>query len=340
MLKKIGLLLVALLILLTLVSFFLPPRYEVERSIVIKAPVADIFQQVNDFKNWEKWSPWMEVDPNLALTYGHTHKGKGAVMRWTSTKFDAGEQRIMRTYPNDSLITNLSFDSGIQGKGKWTFKALDTQTTKVDWINSGRLGNNPVMKYVGLTFDRRMGDDYAKGLEQLKAICEQGTEEQMALQTYDGYEMSEVDVRISDNQNVLTILDTVPTKELFQQFDRLYQELFYYVARAGGKPVGGPLMIYHSFNKEQAIIEVGIPLIKKLPSRGRIQLKRFEEKHAAMVMYKGRYDHLRKAHQKIRRYLKENNLKQSGPEWEFFATSPQTEKDPRNWTTIIHYPIE
>ena len=43
----------------------------------VKAKV--IFDQVNDLKMWEKWSPWVEGDSTIKVTYQGPGKGIGAL---------------------------------------------------------------------------------------------------------------------------------------------------------------------------------------------------------------------------------------------------------------------
>jgi hypothetical protein len=35
-----------------------PSEFRIARSATIAAPPADVFAQVNDFHNWDAWSPW------------------------------------------------------------------------------------------------------------------------------------------------------------------------------------------------------------------------------------------------------------------------------------------
>jgi hypothetical protein len=52
MLKKIALVLGAIVIVFLGVVAMQPADFRIERSIAITAPAADIFAQVNDFHNW------------------------------------------------------------------------------------------------------------------------------------------------------------------------------------------------------------------------------------------------------------------------------------------------
>ena len=44
--------------------------------------------------------------------------------------------------------------------------------TRVTWGFTSNLGSNPVMRWMGLMFDRWIGPDYEQGLANLKKVAE------------------------------------------------------------------------------------------------------------------------------------------------------------------------
>ncbi|MEP6793643.1 MAG: SRPBCC family protein, partial [Saprospiraceae bacterium] len=52
-----------LILALILFSLLLPKEVTISRSITVSAPIDRVFDQVNDLRNWEKWSPWKRMDP-------------------------------------------------------------------------------------------------------------------------------------------------------------------------------------------------------------------------------------------------------------------------------------
>jgi hypothetical protein len=78
-LKKILLAVAVLLILFLGVVALQPADYRVTRSASIAAPAADIFAQVNDFHNWDAWSPWTQLDPAMKKGFEGAPSGPGAV---------------------------------------------------------------------------------------------------------------------------------------------------------------------------------------------------------------------------------------------------------------------
>ncbi|HSI89708.1 MAG TPA: hypothetical protein VK927_01265, partial [Adhaeribacter sp.] len=98
-LKKLGLGFLGLATLLIVVSFFLPGKVHVERSLIIKAGAEPVYQQVNTLKNWEKWSPWHEMDPNMQLSYQGPEAGEGAGYSWVSQEVGNGSLTIAASQP-------------------------------------------------------------------------------------------------------------------------------------------------------------------------------------------------------------------------------------------------
>ena len=53
--------------------------YAVQRSATIAAPADVVFGMINDFHQWEAWSPWAKIDPAMKTTYtGPTGAGVSA----------------------------------------------------------------------------------------------------------------------------------------------------------------------------------------------------------------------------------------------------------------------
>ena len=65
----------------------------VQRTATIAAPPERIYSLLDDFHEWERWSPWEELDANMAHTYSGPDHGVGAVHAWTGNK-KAGEGRM------------------------------------------------------------------------------------------------------------------------------------------------------------------------------------------------------------------------------------------------------
>lgn len=170
-LKKIGIVVVALVILLWVISLFLPSKIQVERSVVIDAKPKTVFNQVNDLKNWEHWSPWEQRDTTMESTFKGSKSGVGAIHEWTSQESGSGSQEIVESKPHELIRTELDFGEQGGGKGYWKFEEQDGKT-KVTWGMKTDMGSNPIGKYMGLFMDSMIGGDFEKGLANIKKHCE------------------------------------------------------------------------------------------------------------------------------------------------------------------------
>jgi hypothetical protein len=173
-LKRVIIGLVTFIVLILLIGFLLPRQVHVQRSIVIDAPQAALFDALNGFKRFNEFSPWAALDPNTRYTYEGPESGVGARMIWVSgdPEVGSGTNEIVESRSPDLIRTRLDF-GGQLAEATFTFEPADG-ATRVTWGFDGDLGNNPVMRFVGLMFDRWIGGDYEKGLARLKEVMEQG----------------------------------------------------------------------------------------------------------------------------------------------------------------------
>lgn len=168
-LKNIVIVIFALIAVLALVGLLLPGTTKVERSVVIQAPAEVIFDQVNDLKKNEAWTPWK--DPTMKITYGPVTEGKGATSSWASENMGNGTMTIVESVPSTSIALDLDFGSMGGAKAFWAF-APEGEGVKVTETMTSEAGMNPVMRWMGLMSDKLIGPYYEKGLASLKTVSE------------------------------------------------------------------------------------------------------------------------------------------------------------------------
>jgi hypothetical protein len=155
-----------------------PTDFKVERSATMRAPAPAAFAQVNDFQNWQAWSPWEKVDPALKRQYEGPKAGTGAVYAWQGNK-DVGEGRmtIMDSRPGELVRIKLEFFKpfAATNTAEFSFKPAGADTTAVTWSMAGQ--NNFLSKAMCLfiDMDRMVGGMFDQGLTQMKAIVERRT---------------------------------------------------------------------------------------------------------------------------------------------------------------------
>ena len=145
-------------------------EYNLDRSIVIKAPVAVVFENVNNLKKNEAWSPWMAEDPTMKVTYNDIAAGVGASSSWTSEDSGEGSQTIAAVEANKKITTDLDFGEMGVAQAFWTFEETG-EGVKVTWaFRSVPKGFGD--QIFGLMIDSVLGESYEKGLAKLKEVSE------------------------------------------------------------------------------------------------------------------------------------------------------------------------
>lgn len=102
--------LAAIIVLLLVVAATRPSEFRISRWETMSASPADTFAQVNDFHNWDGWSPWAKIDPGMQKTYEGAPAGTGAIYTWTgNNKVGAGRMTILESKPNSLVRIKLEF---------------------------------------------------------------------------------------------------------------------------------------------------------------------------------------------------------------------------------------
>jgi hypothetical protein len=174
MLIKILIAIALIIIALVIVVAMQPSEFRVVRTATMSAPAPAVFAQVNDFHNWEAWSPWAKLDPVMKKTYEGAPAGTGAIYMWAgNNQVGEGRTTITESRPSDLIKMKLEFVKPFAATNtvEFTFKPEGDQTA-VTWSMAGK--NNFMGKAVGLfmNMDKMVGGDFEKGLASLKAVTE------------------------------------------------------------------------------------------------------------------------------------------------------------------------
>ena len=168
-LLRILLFLFILVVLAAFLALFLPKDFHSERSGVIDAPPQVAYNQVNNLKNWNKWSPWAQIDPETKWEYSSDPVGEGAWYTWTSDHKDVGKGKltIAEATIGKTLKTEIEFEGMGTGYGTWKFEP-QVDKTKVTWGFDTHVAwpFNLMM----FNFDSQMGPSLEKGLTNLDKV--------------------------------------------------------------------------------------------------------------------------------------------------------------------------
>ena len=149
---------VAVLAILFVGSFFISSNWRVSQAQVIKASPEAVYNELITPGEWKNWSYWALLDSNSKMTCNDTKSGVGAAYSWKSEKKEigSGTLTISSAVPNTYVKVDLFFDGNGGGFGEYVLKPVDGGTEVTSSFNSetksfiekwmSRLMGKPMMK--------------------------------------------------------------------------------------------------------------------------------------------------------------------------------------------------
>lgn len=330
-LKKILIVFAILIVVLAVIGWMMPSSLHIERSMKMKAPVSSIFNQVNVMKNWENWSPWKEMDPNMKLSYNEIASGNGASYSWEGEKSGSGKITLMDVKENESISTALLFEGDQRASGGFRFEK-EGEETKVTWYFDSEVGNNPFMRLFWKMGVGMMEDTFDKGLAYMSDAAEKNP-----VAAIPSYSMEVKAMPVSD---YLFIHDTASIATIGEKLGMHYSTIMGAMTNQKLEQAGAPFAIYYSDSETNWEMDVCIPVNKAGKSANTIQSGKYTGGNMLVVSYYGPYEGTGAGHQAANAYIKANNLEVIGAPWEKYVTDPMVEKDSTKWLTEICYPVK
>ncbi len=173
MLKKIGLILIAVTFALLIFPSVLPRDAKVERRVNIKSTPAAVYAVLSDFQQFRTWDPWSPMEPES--TSKVEGQGLGSIYSWEGEKVGRGKMVIKDLKENERVDVLLTFEAPFpsQAHTGWIVTALANGETEVVWHYEQELSY--FQRYFGLIMDGMLGADFAAGLTRLKGRLEGAT---------------------------------------------------------------------------------------------------------------------------------------------------------------------
>ena len=151
----------------------LPTEYNVERSIVIAAPMEVVFPLVDTPAKWSDWDPWSKKDPGMEREYKGPPVGVGSESHWDSENEDVGTGmfRITESVTGQRVVLALEFKKPMESTSTGTFTFAEAEDgVHVSWADHGELSG--AMRFFGFVADTVLGAMFEEGLDDLKALAE------------------------------------------------------------------------------------------------------------------------------------------------------------------------
>ena len=337
-LRTLLFILLILIILFLLISLFLPSTVHVDESITIKSNVNNTFSQINNLKNWQKWSPYQQSDPKMLIKISLPSEGIGAKQSWVSKEIGNGSISIREVIPDKSISGDLIYDNDTKALSLWEFEPA-VEGTKLTWSIDVIDLSYPFGRWAGLFMGNNIHNTIQRGLNNIKSLVESNLITKPVI--YSSYgKTSEVTESEMHSMIILSIKDSCKIEEFSIKFKEMYAEINSYIKATNSKQIAPPFAIYHSWNpKGLSVVEACIRINKYLKNKGRIIFTEVPQYKIASVIHYGPYSTIGSAYDILEKYIKNNNKSIANDPREVYLTDPSLVNDSTRWETQVYYPI-
>ncbi|MGB0838806.1 MAG: SRPBCC family protein [Chitinophagales bacterium] len=159
---------------LLIIGFLLPSQFEISRTVHMKTSPEKVYNYLNDLRTWESWTVWNKrKDPSLTISYSANTIGVGASQKWQGEQIGDGELTLTESVPVEGVWFDLLLQKKtFVSKGSVTYQMIGEHELAVTWKMTGDLGDNPILRYLGLGLNRMVGKDFEENLNNLKQVVE------------------------------------------------------------------------------------------------------------------------------------------------------------------------
>ena len=337
--KYIKYLLFLLLIAIIAIAIYVavqPNDYTVTRSKTIQAPVSLIYNEVNDFKNWEDWNAWIEEKPEMIITYPDQTKGVNGTYSWTDNE-ETGTMTITDNNPNKSITQVMQFGAYPSADVVWDFTPNPDGSTDVKWTITGKDLPFEFKAYSALSggMDNQIGPYYERSLELL---------DRKVVESMKQYSVTVNGVTQRGGGFYLYNTTSAKMDTYKAKMKDMFPKVSQYFAENNITPSGAPFVIYHQWDLENnsVMFSCAMPTADKIiTTEDDILTGQLQPFNALKTTLKGNYTNLEEAWNTAMTHQKENNLipDQNGVTLEVYLTDPTNTPNPADWITEIYLPI-
>ncbi|MBX2965664.1 MAG: SRPBCC family protein [Cyclobacteriaceae bacterium] len=335
MIKRILLFVGGLIVLLLLIGFVLPRKFELTKSEVINAPAAYVFEEINTLDNWPRWSYWNTLDPDMEVVYSEQKSGTGAYYEWTSEVLDKGKLVITDSKLNKLVACDLFFmQSEKPSRAVYQLEPAEGGT-KLTMNFDTDFGMNPIMRWVGLLmFPSEMNKAFDHNFSKLKEIA--------AAKPKFTVTLSEETTNPISYIGISSTMSFEDIDAISAQMGKSYGELMGVLQKAKVEMTGAPFCLYPRWDEEKKemdmVCALPVPPDAKLPAK--YPVMQIPGGKAVKAIHLGDYHNLEDTHNQVNQYIEYKNLQIIGAPWEVYITDPEMETDTTKWITEVFYPVK
>jgi effector-binding domain-containing protein len=335
-LKKIVIGIIVLIVLAVIGGFLLPSTQHIERSLSIAAPPPVVFAQINGFKDYNDWSPFVAVMPDAEYSWSGPDFGVGSTLAWTTPDGETGRQTIIAAQPYERV--DIELDLGRRGLAQAAYLLQPVPAgTQLTWTFDTDFGLDLVGRFFGLFLERELGPLYAQGLANVKRIAED-------LPDTDWSDI-EIGLETVPSRTIAYITGSVPREPavIADALAEAYGRVAVFVTANGLQLAGSPMAVTNYRDERGYGFDAAIP-VDGSPSRGAgpESLVRMGESYGGRVVravHAGPYAQLPTTYAKVEAFIAAHRLERNGRSWDVFVTDPGNTPE-EELETEVYYPVK
>ncbi|WP_284652395.1 SRPBCC family protein [Flavobacterium terrisoli] len=161
-----------LIVLLLIIALFSRKDYNINRNIIINAPLQTVFDYVKLLKNQDNFNKWVMVEPDMQREFKGTDGTVGFIYGWNGKKAGEGEQEIKTITEGKNIETEIRFVRPFAGiaYANMIIEPISENQTKVTWSNSSTI--KYPMNIMLPMIEKMLAKDMDNSLDNLKNILE------------------------------------------------------------------------------------------------------------------------------------------------------------------------
>ena len=310
-------------------------NYDLKQAKKMDIPSEIIFENINDFKNWQHWGPWYELDPTIVASFPEETSGVGASYNWTG-KDGNGAMKTISFIKNKELIQQIDFETGSTPEVYWTLNEMENGT-EVTWGMRGK--NSFTEKVFWLTqggIEKNMKPMYQRGLDLL---------EKHLTKEMENYNINYKGIVEHGGGFYLSQTITCKNEEAPQKTAEMFQKIGNYVMENQIIPSGKPFTLNHNIDLENNTVTFAacMPVKEKVETNDElIEINYLNPQKAFKINFNGSYKFLPESWPVFYKILTEQGFTpvKKGYSFEIYTVSPTETPNPANWLTEIYIPIQ
>ena len=332
-LKIIGIIVGVMVAAILIVPLFVSSPAVVTAQIEIALEPEQIFPSVASFNGRPDWDPWLTADSTAVAEIESKPGYVGSSYTWEGVAVGTGKMEVISVRENEYIESHLWFGAVEEpALVEWTFQQVDggtqvvwgfTQDTKYPM---GRLG-----MMIGKVF---LEKSFNTGLEQLKELMESNPPQISYL--------GPISVKLQAPFNAMVTEGAGTMEEIGSALGELYGLVYGEVGKQQLE-MAGPAFV-HYFDHDDATgfsnYQPGVQVKVAGAKSGKVRPVSYPEMKVVRAIHTGPYEKFTESYEAMGVYIESNGLEIEGSAFEFYTVNANAEADPKNWQTIIAFPLK